>query len=379
MSDTRLRRRLVRRTLHRSRSVAVSVALALLALGAAYLGLEAGFAAAGLAPLFVAPAEIVAAIADPLSAARPALLRRRGRRRVRRDRADRPGPRARTPYTARARAAPLADRGRRRRAGPARSLSSPPRPPRSPAGRCRRSSARAGRACRCVPPRGSPFRSPRCGPPPMRSSTTSLRARASGSGSPWRRTGWWQDDAQQPHPQSHPARPHRARLARRRRSAGLAVARRTRPAGPPPRVAAGRDPRGRPDDHCARRRGRRERPSSSCSASPGSSAAGGGAPRPPCGTGPSNSTPESSTLWCGTRSARARMSPPCAPPRTGWEVAPLCTFASTPVRAPTCDASSPRPTGSSANSAARWARRSRCSCNITSGLRARTSREQRAV
>ena len=54
-----LYRRILRRETHRSRSVAVSIALALLALVAAYIGLECGLAAFGAGPLLVTPTAAV--------------------------------------------------------------------------------------------------------------------------------------------------------------------------------------------------------------------------------------------------------------------------------------------------------------------------------
>ena len=54
-----LYRRILRRETHRSRSITVSVALALLVLVAAYIGLECGLAAYGVGPLLVTPAAAV--------------------------------------------------------------------------------------------------------------------------------------------------------------------------------------------------------------------------------------------------------------------------------------------------------------------------------
>ncbi len=56
MNEQRLYRRIVRRERHRSRSVAVSIALSLLALCAAYAGIEIALAALGRDPLLVSPA-----------------------------------------------------------------------------------------------------------------------------------------------------------------------------------------------------------------------------------------------------------------------------------------------------------------------------------
>ncbi|MBK4348208.1 hypothetical protein [Lacisediminihabitans changchengi] len=56
---TSLYPRILRRETHRSRSVAVSVALALFILVAAYVGLECGLAAFGAGPLLVSPAAAI--------------------------------------------------------------------------------------------------------------------------------------------------------------------------------------------------------------------------------------------------------------------------------------------------------------------------------
>jgi hypothetical protein len=55
MNEQKLYRRILRREGHRSRSVAVSVVLVILALGAAYAGIEATLAALGQPPLLVTP------------------------------------------------------------------------------------------------------------------------------------------------------------------------------------------------------------------------------------------------------------------------------------------------------------------------------------
>ena len=59
----RAARRLSRRMRFRSRSVAVSIALGLVALATAYLGTEAILAALSLPPLLLAPADLLAAVA----------------------------------------------------------------------------------------------------------------------------------------------------------------------------------------------------------------------------------------------------------------------------------------------------------------------------
>lgn len=59
MSPDRYRRMLARRELHRSRSVAVSVVLALIALGAAWLGTESVLAAVDARPLLLAPSTML--------------------------------------------------------------------------------------------------------------------------------------------------------------------------------------------------------------------------------------------------------------------------------------------------------------------------------
>lgn len=65
MNENSLRRRLVRRERYSSRSRAVIIALALVCLGLAYLGTESVLAALGLAPLLVAPDQMVAAVNTP--------------------------------------------------------------------------------------------------------------------------------------------------------------------------------------------------------------------------------------------------------------------------------------------------------------------------
>lgn len=65
MSNTSLERRLRRRSVHRSRSTAVSIALVVLVLVAAWIGLEAVLAAVGTAPLLVAPQDAVNAALRP--------------------------------------------------------------------------------------------------------------------------------------------------------------------------------------------------------------------------------------------------------------------------------------------------------------------------
>ena len=55
MNDTSLQRRIVRRSLHRSRSVLASIVLALLALAAVFVGIESVLAALRLPPLVISP------------------------------------------------------------------------------------------------------------------------------------------------------------------------------------------------------------------------------------------------------------------------------------------------------------------------------------
>ena len=65
MSEPKLYRRLVRRSLHRSRSAAVIVALVVLSLAAIYAGIEATLAALGRGPLLVSPVDAMAALEKP--------------------------------------------------------------------------------------------------------------------------------------------------------------------------------------------------------------------------------------------------------------------------------------------------------------------------
>jgi hypothetical protein len=65
MTEQALYRRLARRSLHRSRSAAVVVALVVLSLVAVYVGIEATLAALGRGPLLISPADAVAALESP--------------------------------------------------------------------------------------------------------------------------------------------------------------------------------------------------------------------------------------------------------------------------------------------------------------------------
>lgn len=65
MTEQSLYRRLVRRSLHRSRSAAVIVALVVLSLAAIYVGIEATLAALGRGALLVSPTDAIAALEKP--------------------------------------------------------------------------------------------------------------------------------------------------------------------------------------------------------------------------------------------------------------------------------------------------------------------------
>jgi hypothetical protein len=65
MTEQKLYRRLVRRSLHRSRSAAIIVALVAVSLAAAYVGTEATLAALGLGPLLVTPDAVLASVENP--------------------------------------------------------------------------------------------------------------------------------------------------------------------------------------------------------------------------------------------------------------------------------------------------------------------------
>lgn len=65
MNDTAFDALLARRATHASRSVAVSVAILLVALPVAWLGIEAGLAAAGMRPLLLDPSAMLAALDEP--------------------------------------------------------------------------------------------------------------------------------------------------------------------------------------------------------------------------------------------------------------------------------------------------------------------------
>lgn len=65
MATTALERRLRHRSVHRSRSTAVSIALIVLVLVAAWIGLESVLAAVGAAPLLVAPQTAANAALQP--------------------------------------------------------------------------------------------------------------------------------------------------------------------------------------------------------------------------------------------------------------------------------------------------------------------------
>lgn len=64
-SERVLYRRLVRRSLHRSRSAAVVVALIVLSLVAIYIGIETTLAALDRGPLLIAPADAITALEKP--------------------------------------------------------------------------------------------------------------------------------------------------------------------------------------------------------------------------------------------------------------------------------------------------------------------------
>lgn len=68
MTEKATYRRLVRREQYRSRSTAVVVALALVCLGAAYVGTESALAATGMPPLLVTPQAAVEALNSPATA-----------------------------------------------------------------------------------------------------------------------------------------------------------------------------------------------------------------------------------------------------------------------------------------------------------------------
>ncbi|MDH6180117.1 hypothetical protein M2152_000299 [Microbacteriaceae bacterium SG_E_30_P1] len=65
MNEQRLYQRVTRRALHRSRSLAVCVALLLLAVAAAYVAAEAVLAAIGQPALLATPSQIAAAVSEP--------------------------------------------------------------------------------------------------------------------------------------------------------------------------------------------------------------------------------------------------------------------------------------------------------------------------
>lgn len=65
MTEKKIYRRLVRRSLHRSRSVAVSVALVVTILAAAYIGTESVLAALAQPPLLLSPDAALAAVDKP--------------------------------------------------------------------------------------------------------------------------------------------------------------------------------------------------------------------------------------------------------------------------------------------------------------------------
>ena len=65
MTEQSLYRRLVRRSLHRSRSAAVIVALVVLSLGAIYVGIEVTLAALRMGPMLVSPTDAIAALEEP--------------------------------------------------------------------------------------------------------------------------------------------------------------------------------------------------------------------------------------------------------------------------------------------------------------------------
>lgn len=65
MNEQNIQRRLVRRERFRSRSRASIVALSLVALGLAYVGVECALAALSHGPLLVAPEQLIAGIDDP--------------------------------------------------------------------------------------------------------------------------------------------------------------------------------------------------------------------------------------------------------------------------------------------------------------------------
>ena len=65
MTEQKLYRRLVRRSLHRSRSAAIIVALVAVSLAAAYVGTEATLAALGLGPLLVTPDAVLTSVENP--------------------------------------------------------------------------------------------------------------------------------------------------------------------------------------------------------------------------------------------------------------------------------------------------------------------------
>lgn len=72
--ERRALRRAARRLQHRSRSAAVSVALAIVALAALYVAVEAVLAALGRPPLAVAPGDLWRGIASPPAEAQPWLI-----------------------------------------------------------------------------------------------------------------------------------------------------------------------------------------------------------------------------------------------------------------------------------------------------------------